>query len=335
MTVDVAATGPAGRLLLQAADVLSRQPWSLQVAAVLVVLAISAGVARRTRKVSPRTNRDLRAAFGIRVVPSLTAAVIALAAGTAFNAMGQPATVLFACALLAALLAMVRAALCVLARLIGADRAPGMVERIVGYVVWSLAIVYLMGWTQPLFESADALSVPLGRSRLSVLDALRVLALLIVFLVGAAYLGTVVERRLMAFESLSIGVRVGASKVARVLLVVAALVLSLDAAGIDLTMFAVIGGAVGVGLGFGLQRIASNFVSGFVLLGDRSIRPGDVITIGSRFGVVRDLRARYVVVRDRDGVDTLIPNENIITSEVINWSYGDRQIRLNLPVQIS
>ena len=97
----------------------------------------------------------------------------------------------------------------------------------------------------------------------------------------------------------------------------------------------VIGGAVGVGLGFGLQRIASNFVSGFVLLGDRSIRPGDVITIGTRFGVVRELRARYVVVRDRDGVDTLIPNENIITSEVINWSYGDRRIRLKLPVRIS
>ena len=90
-----------------------------------------------------------------------------------------------------------------------------------------------------------------------------------------------------------------------------------------------------VGLGFGLQRIASNFISGFILVFDRSIRPGDVISINDKFGWVQELRARYIVVRDRDGVETLIPNENLITTEVINWSYSDKQVRIKLPVQIS
>ena len=96
-----------------------------------------------------------------------------------------------------------------------------------------------------------------------------------------------------------------------------AFLLALDAVGIDLTALTVFGGALGVGLGFGLQRIASNFISGFIVLFDRSIRPGDVITIGKKFGWVQELRARYVV-RDRDGMGRLIPNETLITSEVIN-----------------
>ena len=105
--------------------------------------------------------------------------------------------------------------------------------------------------------------------------------------------------------------------------------------GIDLTALTVFGGALGVGLGFGLQRIASNFISGFIVLFDRSIRPGDVITIGDKLGWVQELHARYVVVKDRDGVERLIPNEMLITNEVINWSYSDRNVRLKIPVSIS
>ena len=90
-----------------------------------------------------------------------------------------------------------------------------------------------------------------------------------------------------------------------------------------------------MGIGFGLQRIIANFISGFVLIADRSIKQGDVITVGDSFGWVEKLAARYVVVRDRDGVETLIPNENLMINEVINWSHSDRKIRLKLPVSIS
>jgi small-conductance mechanosensitive channel len=104
----------------------------------------------------------------------------------------------------------------------------------------------------------------------------------------------------------------------------------------------VLTGAIGLGLGFGLQAITSNFVSGFVLLMDKSIKPGDVIsftqhtgTSTENFGWVQELRGRYVVVRDRDGVETLVPNQNLITNSVINWSYSDQRVRLRLPVMIS
>ncbi len=111
--------------------------------------------------------------------------------------------------------------------------------------------------------------------------------------------------------------------------------MALNAVGINLSSLAVFGGALGVGLGFGLQRIASNFISGFILVFDRSIKPGDIITVGDKFGWVEQLNARYVVVRNREGVDTLIPNENLITSEVINWSYADTNVRMIIKVQIS
>jgi small-conductance mechanosensitive channel len=118
--------------------------------------------------------------------------------------------------------------------------------------------------------------------------------------------------------------------------------LGIRASGVDLSVLTVFTGAIGLGLGFGLQAIASNFVSGFVLLMDRSIKPGDVIsftghtgTSTENFGWVQELRGRYVVVRDRDGVDTLVPNQHLITNPVINWSYSDRRVRLKLPVRIS
>ena len=186
-----------------------------------------------------------------------------------------------------------------------------------------------------MLQALDSVAITLAGARFSLRDVLQTLVTVMVFVVVAAYTGGLIERRLMAAQELPIGVRVGVAKATRLLLITIAVLLSFNLLGVDLGGLAVFSGALGVGIGFGLQRIASNFVSGFILIGDRSIRPGDVITIGERFGVVRELRARYVVVRDRDGVDTLIPNENIITSEVINWSYADRSIRLTMPVQIS
>jgi small-conductance mechanosensitive channel len=129
--------------------------------------------------------------------------------------------------------------------------------------------------------------------------------------------------------------RVGLTKFSSVFLYSIAIIIALNTVGIDLTTLTVFGGAIGVGLGFGLQRIASNFISGFILLFDSSIKPGDVITVGDRFGWVVALHARYIVVKDRDGVETLIPNENIITSEVTNWSYSDKHVRVKIPLQVS
>jgi small-conductance mechanosensitive channel len=136
--------------------------------------------------------------------------------------------------------------------------------------------------------------------------------------------------------------RIGIAKFMQAFLVGLSVLVGLNAAGLDLTTLNVLTGAIGIGLGFGLQSIAANFVSGFVLLMDRSIKPGDVIsftgTMGTTtegFGWVEELRGRYVVVRDRDGVETLVPNQHLINNPVINWSYTDPRVRLKLPVRIS
>ena len=143
------------------------------------------------------------------------------------------------------------------------------------------------------------------------------------------------ERRVRSSKHLNASLKVVLAKFLKFFLIALAILVALDAVGIDLTALTVFGGALGVGLGFGLQRITSNFISGFILLFDRSIKPGDVISIGDKFGWVQELRARYIVVMDRDGVETLIPNENLVTSDVINWSYTTPNVRLKLPVSIS
>jgi small-conductance mechanosensitive channel len=155
-------------------------------------------------------------------------------------------------------------------------------------------------------------------------------------------LARALERRIMHIESIALSTRIGITKFTYFFLVGLGVLLGINAAGVDLTALTVLTGAVGLGLGFGLQSIASNFVSGFVLLMDKSIKPGDVIsftgmpgTSTESFGWVQALRGRYVVVRDRDGVETLVPNQQLITNPVINWSYSDRKVRLKLPVRIS
>ncbi|MDX5151924.1 MAG: mechanosensitive ion channel, partial [Acidiferrobacterales bacterium] len=171
--------------------------------------------------------------------------------------------------------------------------------------------------------------------RFSLLSIIKLGIVLAIFVTAANWVSRQLEGMTSKSTQMSSGMRVGLVKFTKVVLYTVAILISLDSVGIDLTTLAVFGGALGVGLGFGLQRIASNFISGFILLFDRSIKPGDVISIGTRFGWVQELHARYIVVRDRDGVETLIPNENLITSEVINWSYSDRLVRMKIPVQVS
>lgn len=181
----------------------------------------------------------------------------------------------------------------------------------------------------------DSLAFSVGELRISLLAIVKLILLMGLVLVVAIWLSGIIDRRLTQLPYLSAGAAVGFSKVAKLVLITVAALSVLNLVGIDLTALAVFGGALGVGIGFGLQRIASNFISGFILVFDRSIRPGDVISIGEKFGWVVALHARYVVVRNRDGVDTLIPNENLITTEVINWSYSDPNVRLKIPVSVS
>lgn len=232
-------------------------------------------------------------------------------------------------------LALVRLAVYVLRKAFRPGPAVKAWENLISTSIWILVALHLLGWLPDVVRALDAFGYDFGGLRISLYTLLQLVVAVGALLVLATWLAAVIEQALSRSEFISPGVRIGLAKTSRFGLYTLAALLSLHAVGIDLGALAVFGGALGVGLGFGLQRIASNFISGFILVFDRSIRPGDVISINDKFGWVQELRARYIVVRDRDGVETLIPNENLITTEVINWSYSDPQVRIKLPVQIS
>jgi small-conductance mechanosensitive channel len=208
-------------------------------------------------------------------------------------------------------------------------------ENVFSLTVWGVLALHLVGWLPEVVKAMDEVGFTFGEARFSVLSLIELTLSILVFIVLATWLMRIIESRTRRSQYLNPSMRVVLIKTSKFAVYGLAILFALKTVGIDFTAFAVFSGAVGVGIGFGLQKIFSNFISGFILIFDRSIKPGDVITIGNRFGWVQELNARYVVVRDRDGVEALIPNENLITSEVTNWSYSDRSVRQRLPVSIS
>jgi small-conductance mechanosensitive channel len=211
------------------------------------------------------------------------------------------------------------------------------IEPVIAVIIWLMVVLHLAGWLTPLLDlmDSDSLAFNLGDSRISLLGAVKLTLVIILAFTLALWLAELLNQQMKKTKHISPSMQVGFSKFSKFLLITIAFLIALNAVGINLSSLAVFGGALGVGLGFGLQRIASNFISGFILVLDRSVKPGDVISVGENFGWVHELKARYVVVRNREGVDTLIPNENLITSEVINWSYEDRNVRVKIVVQVS
>jgi small-conductance mechanosensitive channel len=181
----------------------------------------------------------------------------------------------------------------------------------------------------------EGISIPVGKGNVSVLLMIRGGLSVVLTLLDALWIGRLIETRLMGAQGLEINVRVIFAKAAKALLIVIGVLVALSAVGIDITLLSVFGGALGVGLGFGLQKIASNYVSGFIILADRSVSIGNTVVIDNREGVVTRMTGRYVVVRSLDGNEAIIPNETIITSTVINQSYSDPKVRIAVPLQIA
>jgi len=209
-----------------------------------------------------------------------------------------------------------------------------VLARTFAYLAWTIAIFNIFGWLTPTLALLDSMSFKLGDVRLSPLVVIKAGILLWLSLWFSNVLATFLDHRLDGSENVSPAMRVLSVKLLHIGLITAAFLITFSAVGIDLTALAVFGGALGVGLGFGLQKIFSNLVSGFILLFDRSIKPGDVISVGQTFGWINHLSARYVSVITRDGIEHLIPNELLITERVENWSFSDNLVRLKVPVGI-
>jgi small-conductance mechanosensitive channel len=169
-------------------------------------------------------------------------------------------------------------------------------------------------------------------SVLSVLKAGIVFSLLLLF---GNWLANFLDKRLSVIDNLNPSTHVLLSKIIKIAVFFMVIVLALNSAGIDLTVFAVFSGAIGVGIGFGLQKVVGNFVSGIILLLDKSIKPGDVIQVGGVYGLISSLKGRYVSIITRDGKEYLIPNEDLITQQVINLSFSDRFVRFKIPFGVS
>ena len=272
----------------------------------------------------------------------LTALVVLLLARALLGAgAAEPELIDIALQLGVALLG-VRALVYMLALALGPRSWIGKWEARLALLLWLLLAFALLGWFDFIEGSLDAIDLVPGKSKFTIWSLVKGLVVVTLFIVIASLVSRALESRVMKIDGIALSTRIGISKFTQFFLLGLGVLLGINAAGVDLTALTVLTGAMGIGLGFGLQSIASNFVSGFVLLMDKSIKPGDVIsftgttgTSTENFGWVEELRGRYVVVRDRDGVDTLVPNQQLITNPVINWSYSDPRVRLKLPVRIS
>lgn len=207
--------------------------------------------------------------------------------------------------------------------------------RSIALLAWFVAALNIVGFLDPAMAFLDSLTFPVGERRLSVLALINALLLLGVLLLAARLLSRFLSVRIEGARMLTPSIKALTQKALNIALLTAAFLISIDFLGVDLTGFAVFTGALGVGVGFGLQKVVSNLISGFILLLDRSIKPGDVIELDETFGWVTSLGARYVALSTRDGKEWLIPNEDLITQRVINWSYRDSRLRLPMRFGIS
>lgn len=201
-------------------------------------------------------------------------------------------------------------------------------RNIIAFTVLGLVALSIFGVFDQTMTLLDSIGFSIGEFRLSALSVTKGVLGIFILLYGALFLANILDKRISSSRSLTPSSRVLISKITRVFLVVVALVVGVTSAGIDLSLFAVFSGAVGLGIGFGLQKVISNLFSGMLLLLDQSIKPGDIIEIDQTFGWVNHMGARYTELVTRDNKSYLVPNEEFITQQVINWSHGNTLVRI-------
>ena len=208
-------------------------------------------------------------------------------------------------------------------------------ENTIASLVWIIVALYLFGLLSPIRESLTQIQFSFGENNFSLFLALQVIFGSGIAVLFAVTIGQFIENRLMKVDQLDMNARVMLNKILKITLYVVAVVVALSSIGLDLTFLSVFGGAFGVGLAFGMQKIASNYICGFIILLDKSIHIGDILMVGEHYGVVTLIRSRYTVLRKLDGIEVIIPNETLISENIINHTLTDRKSRISVDVQIS
>ena len=207
-------------------------------------------------------------------------------------------------------------------------------ERVFSVLVWAIVALHITGLLPDVIDALESVTFAAGKQKLSLWTMLQGAAAVLATVLLALWLASAIESRLNAADGLDNNLRAVLARLSRALLILLAVLIGLPMVGIDLTTLSVFGGALGVGLGFGLQKIASNYVSGFILLLDNSIRIGNIISVGTDRGEVTRITTRYTVLKNLSGIEALVPNELLVGSVVQNESYSDPHVRVALPVQV-
>ena len=201
--------------------------------------------------------------------------------------------------------------------------------------IWAITLLHILGLMVHIKAYLQGLSLDMGTTQITVYGAIKGLVMAALCLQIASVISTFTVKKIETSGDLSPTLQVLITKIVNILLYTAAILLAMTSVGIDLTSLTIFSGAIGVGIGFGLKTIFSNYVSGILLLVDNSIKPGDTIEVGGVLGTIRDMHGRYASLLTRDGKEYLIPNEQMIANEVINWTHSDEIVRLTIPVSIA
>jgi len=210
-----------------------------------------------------------------------------------------------------------------------------VVERSVSWIAWIAVVLWILGILPLVMQELDAIQWKLGSTTVSVRNLIEGAIAAVVVLMVALWISAALEQKLLEGATDNLSIRKMAANALRALLLFLGLMFALSAAGIDLTALGVLGGALGVGIGFGLQKLAANYVSGFVILAERSMRIGDVVRVDNFEGRITDITTRYTVIRALNGRESIVPNEMLITSRVENSSLADPRVLLQTVVQVA
>lgn len=319
----IIATVTNGNFLLQAALIL---------AATLASIILARTIAAPMTRPSERKNYFVSIASRLRIPPRTLLLLVLLSlllwiCAIAMRASGWPHRLIDSAAALFSAWTVIRLATSVIKNQFWTIT--------LALLIWGITALSLLGWLEPVTAALNAAAITIGTLRLSMLLVIKAILVFALFLWLANIGSIAVERGLDRSHAFSLSQQVLFSKLVRIAFISLAILIGLNVLGIDLTALAVFSGALGIGIGFGLQKAFSNLVSGFILLMDKSIKPGDVIAIGDTYGWVNKLSARHVSILTRDGKEHLIPNEKLITENVENWSYSSAHIRIHIPIHVS
>lgn len=252
-----------------------------------------------------------------------------------WNLSGKTALWLQLLAMAARWMILIRFALAVVHAALPASKVTDWLERTLSATLWVAFVLWVSGIEDIIINAMKAVELPIGSTKLNLYTVLTGLLWVAVIMMFALWLARFINNKLMESRRLDINLRIVLAKIVSTVMIVLSFLIALPLVGIDLTVLSVFGGALGVGIGFGLQKVASNYISGFIILGDRSIRPGDRLTVDNFTGYVTKITSRFVVLKSATGSEALIPNETFVTSTVINESYTSKALWQSLNIQVA